>query len=163
MTGTPDQAHGHENLADESFISADELRNYMHQQEAAKINKELAAMDEAEKAKAELIKKLAEPVELTPEALREIAQNLVHKIRLAAERGETEIMIMRFPNALCTDKGRAINNGDENWPDSLTGRPRQAYELWRDHLRQAHYKFKALIVDWPNGVPGDVGLFISWA
>lgn len=163
MTETPTQASGHENLADESFISAEDLRNYMHQQEAARLNKELSAMDLAERTRAELVKKLSEPLDLTPERLHEIQQNLIHKIRLAAERGETEIMIMRFPNALCTDKGRALNNGDENWPDSLTGRPRQAYELWRDHLRQAHYKFKAQIVDWPNGLPGDVGLFISWA
>ena len=69
----------------------------------------------------------------------------------------------RFPNTLCTDKGRAINNAEEGWPDSLTGRPRQAYELWRDHLRAGHYKLKAMVIDWPNGMPGDIGFFLSWA
>ncbi len=163
MTGTSEQAKGQHQLADESFVSADDLRDYMHQQELAKINTEMAAMDRAEQARAELVKTLSEPIDLTEERLHEISQSLVHKMRLAAQRGETEIMIMRFPNALCTDKGRAINNSDENWPESLTGRPRQAYELWRDHLREGHYKLRALIIDWPNGMPGDVAMYISWA
>ncbi|MFG1358863.1 hypothetical protein [Xanthobacter pseudotagetidis] len=150
-------------LADETFMSADDLRSYMDELERAKLNTELAAMDQADRARQELIKTLSEPIDLTPERLHEIAQNLVTKMRLAAQRGETEIMVMRFPNLLCTDKGRAINNAEEGWPDTLTGRPRQAFELWRDHLRPAHYKLKAMIVDWPNGMPGDVGFFLSWA
>ncbi len=70
---------------------------------------------------------------------------------------------MRFPVALCSDHGRAINNGDADWPDSLTGRPRQAYEFWRDHVRPAGYRLKAMIIEWPGGMPGDVGMFLSWA
>lgn len=150
-------------LADETFMSADDLRSYMDELERTKLNKELAAMDQADRARQELIKTLSEPIDLTPERLHEIAQNLVTKMRLAAQRGETEIMVMRFPNVLCTDKGRAINNAEEGWPETLTGRPRQAFDLWRDHLRPAHYKLKAMIVDWPNGMPGDVGFFLSWA
>ncbi len=153
----------HTTLGDESFMSADDLRAYMMEIETAKLSKEISAMDRADKARAELIKTLSQPMDLSPETLHEIAQSLMTKIRLAAQRGETEIMVMRFPNVLCTDKGRAINNAEEGWPDTLTGRPRQAYELWRDHLRQGHYKLKAMIVDWPNGMPGDVGFFLSWA
>ena len=155
--------HPHATLGDETFMSAEELRDYMHQVEAAKLSKELAAMDSADKARHELIEKLSQPLEITPELLHKIAENIRTKVRLAAERGETEIMVMRFPNLLCSDKGRAINNAEEGWPDTLTGRPRQAYEIWRDHLRGADYKLKALIVDWPNGMPGDIGLFLSWA
>lgn len=153
----------HSTLGDETFMSADDLRTYMQELEKAKLSKELSAMDREEKARADLVKTLSTPIELTPELLHEITQNLVTKMKLAAQRGETEIMVMRFPNTLCTDKGRAINNAEDDWPDSLTGRPRQAYELWRDHLRAGHYKLKAMIVDWPNGMPGDVGFFLSWA
>jgi hypothetical protein len=152
-----------EHLADETFMSADDLRAYMDELERKKLNKELAAMDQADKARQDLVKTLSEPIDLTPERLHEISQSLVTKMRLAAQRGETEIMVMRFPNVLCTDKGRAINNAEDGWPDTLTGRPRQAFELWRDHLRPAHYKLKAMIVDWPNGMPGDIGFFLSWA
>jgi hypothetical protein len=69
---------------------------------------------------------------------------------------------MRFPHELCADKGRAINNAEPGWPETLTGRPRQAFELWRDHLRPAGYRLSAVIVDWPGGLPGDVGFFLSW-
>lgn len=161
MTAAASEPHG--TLGDESFMSADELRNYMHELEESKLSKELEAMDREQKARAELIKTLSTPLDLTPDALHDIAQNLVNKMKIAAQRGETEIMVMRFPNLLCSDKGRAINNAEEGWPDTLTGRPRQAFELWRDHLRPAHYKLKAMIVDWPNGMPGDVGMFLSWA
>lgn len=153
----------HDKLADETFMTAEDLKAYMAELEQAKLSKEIAAMDRADKARQELDKALREPVNLTPEKLREISTNLQTKMRLAAQRGETEIMVMRFPNTLCTDKGRAINNAEEGWPDTLTGRPRQAYELWRDHLRAGHYKLKAMIVDWPNGMPGDVAFFLSWA
>jgi hypothetical protein len=159
----PQAAQQNTTLGDESFMSADDLRTYMMEIEKSKLSKEFSAMDRADKAREELIKTLSQPLDLTPETLHEIAQNLLTKIRLAAQRGETEIMVMRFPNVLCSDKGRAINNAEEGWPDTLTGRPRQAYELWRDYLRQGHYKLKAMIVDWPNGMPGDVGFFLSWA
>jgi len=76
--------------------------------------------------------------------------------------GLTEVMVYRFPNSLCTDKGRAINNMDEDWPDTLTGRPRQAYEFWRDQLRPGGYRLRAMIVEWPGGLPGDVGFFLQW-
>ncbi|MGR7997587.1 MULTISPECIES: hypothetical protein [unclassified Xanthobacter] len=159
-----DQAQApHSTLADETFMSADDLRAYMLELEQNKLNKELAAMDKEDKAREELVKKLATPVDLTPDLIHAIAQNLITKMRLAAQRGETEIMVLRFPNTLCTDKGRAINNAEDGWPETLTGRPRQAFELWRDYLRPNHYKLKAMIVDWPGGMPGDVGFFLSWA
>ena len=37
------------------------------------------------------------------------------------EHGQEEIEIMRFPAHFCTDHGRAINNFEADWPDSLTG------------------------------------------
>ena len=88
--------------------------------------------------------------------------SLLHKLRSAAQRGASELMVMRFPCSLCTDKGRAINNADKDWPETLTGRPRQAYEFWRDQLRPAGYRLKAMIVEWPGGLPGDVGFFLQW-
>ena len=124
--------------------------------------KEKLALAEAEKARQDLIKRLSEPLDLTPERLKEILQPLRSKLKAAAERGQTELMVMRFPNALCTDHGRAINNSDPDWPETLTGRPRQAYELWRDQLRSAGFRLSALIIEWPGGLPGDVGLFLKW-
>ncbi len=149
-------------LGDETFMSAADLRTYMNEMQMAKASKSISGMDRAEKARQDLIKRMADPIDLTPERLKEILQPLRSKLRSAAERGQTELMVMRFPNALCTDHGRAINNSDPDWPDTLTGRPRQAYELWRDQLRDAGFRLSALIIEWPGGLPGDVGFFLKW-
>ena len=42
-------------------------------------------------------------------------------VRRAAAQGRSEIEIMRFPSQYCTDHGRAINNLEEGWPETLTG------------------------------------------
>ena len=149
-------------LADETFMSAADLRNYMTEMQMAKAMKSVDGMDRAGKAREDLIKRMAEPIDLTPERLKEILLPLKTKLKSAAERGQTELMVMRFPNALCTDHGRAINNSDPAWPDTLIGRPRQAYELWRDQLRDAGFKLNAMIIEWPGGMPGDVGFFLRW-
>lgn len=157
----PDE-RAQQELADETFMSAAELRNYMNEMQMAKASKSVEGMDRAEKARHDLIKRMAEPIDLTPERLKEVLQPLKAKLKAAAERGQTELMVMRFPNALCTDHGRAINNSDPVWPDTLTGRPRQAFELWRDQLRDAGFKLNAMIIEWPGGMPGDVGFFLRW-
>jgi hypothetical protein len=162
MKTKPDENGPQEKLGDETFMSADDLRNYMTEMQMAKAMTSVDGMDRAEKARQDLTKRLAEPIDLTPERLKEILQPLKAKLRLAAERGQTELMVMRFPNAICTDHGRAINNADPTWPETLTGRPRQAYELWRDQLRDAGFKLSAQIIEWPGGMPGDVGFFLKW-
>ena len=103
-------------LGDESFMSAADLHAYMAEMEVAKAMKEVDAMDRAEKARKELIKTLSTPASL--EEIEEIVASVQHKVRSAAQRGATELMVMRFPCALCADKGRAINNAVRNWLDT---------------------------------------------
>ncbi|MGH2342475.1 hypothetical protein ACRC7T_13450 [Segnochrobactraceae bacterium EtOH-i3] len=146
-------------LGDESFMSADDLRVYVQDMKKAQA---AASEKAAEAARKALIDKLSHPVDMTPEFVHELKSNLAVKIRLAAERGEKELLVMRFPNALCSDQGRAINNDEPGWPDTLTGRPRQAFELWRDHLKPGNYGLKAMVIDWPGGVMGDIGFFLTW-
>jgi len=150
-------------LADESFMSADDLRSYMTELEMAKASKMAAGMDKAEQARKKLVASLQEEIAVTPAKIAEIKQSLATKTRAAAERGEQEVLVMRFPSALCTDKGRAINNMEPDWPTTLMGRPRQAYEFWKGHLQPAKYKLRAMIIDWPGGMPGDVAFFLSWS
>lgn len=150
-------------LGDESFMSADDLRAYMTELEMAKASKMLGAMDKADEARRKLVATLSEEIDVTPEKIAEIKQSLANKTRAAAGRGEKEVLVMRFPSALCTDKGRAINNAEADWPSTLTGRPRQAYEFWKEHLQPAKYKLRAMIIDWPGGLPGDIALFLSWS
>ena len=156
--GSSDSA---QELGDESFMSAAELRNYVTQTEMAKASKHVGS-GLAENARAELIKSLMQPVAVTPEKIAEVKRRVLGQLRSAAVRGDKEVLVMRFPNALCTDKGRALNNLENEWPSTLTGRPLQAFEFWRDHLQPQGYGLKAMIVDWPQGLPGDIGFFLTW-
>ena len=149
-------------LGDETFMSATELRNYMTETMMAKASKD-AGSGRADKAREELIKSLLQPVPVTPEKIAEVKSRVLRQLRTAAVKGDKEVLVMRFPNALCTDKGRALNNLEKGWPATLIGRPLQAFEFWRDHLQPQGYGLKAMIVDWPQGFPGDVGFFVSWA
>ena len=121
-------------LGDETFMSATELRNYMKQTEMAKASKD-GGSDQAHKAREELIKSLLQPVAVTPEKIAEVKRRVFGQLRTAAGKGDKEVLVMRFPNALYTDKGRALNNSEKEWPSTLIGRPLQAFEFWRDHLK----------------------------
>ncbi|MBS7703574.1 hypothetical protein [Chelatococcus asaccharovorans] len=160
-TGTGDPK-GWQELGDETFMSADDLRRYMSEMQMARATQSMESMDRAEQARKELVKQLTERIDLTPERLKQVLQPLRAKLRAAAERGDTELLVMRFPNTLCSDRGRAINNSDPSWPDTLTGRPRQAYELWQSQLKDAGFSLSAMIIEWPGGMPGDVGFFLKW-
>jgi hypothetical protein len=148
-------------LGDETFMSASELRNYVMQTEMAKASKDVGS-GQADKAREELIKSLSEPVVVTPEKIAEVKRRVLGQLRTAAVKGDKEVLVMRFPNALCTDKGRRLNNLEKDWPSTLIGRPLQAFEFWRDHLQPQGYGLKATIVDWPQGMPGDIGFFLTW-
>jgi hypothetical protein len=83
-------------------------------------------------------------------------------VRAAAERGEREVQVVRFSSQDCTDGGRAINNFEPEWPDTLTGFAMRAYEFQQKELEPQGYKLRAQIMDFPGGVPGDVGICLRW-
>jgi hypothetical protein len=70
-------------LGDESFMSATELRNYVMQTEMAKASKS-GGSDLAEKARADLIKSLMETVAVTPEKITELKRKVLGQMRTAA-------------------------------------------------------------------------------
>jgi cyclopropane fatty-acyl-phospholipid synthase-like methyltransferase len=83
-------------------------------------------------------------------------------VRRAAEQGRTEIEILRFPSQYCTDHGRAINNFEQGWPDTLTGAARKVYDAYVQHLQGQGYKIRAQILNYPDGGLGEVGIYIGW-
>lgn len=140
------------------FMSAKELREYADKIDSARASAAFEGMKRAEDARKKLMERLSEPVQITDQ----MRANLKHLVTKAAEEGRTELKVMQFPVELCTDMGRAINNNEPDWPETLTGVPRQAFEVWRDRLKPAGYRLSAMIVEWPHGMPGDVGLFLGW-
>ena len=115
---------------------------------------------ELESEKKMLLEKITKPSGVSDEeALRRVAAI----IERAVSNGLTEVQVYRFPNALCTDRGRAINQQEPGWETTLTGLPKEMYEFWERQLRPRGYKLRVQIVDFPGGMPGDVGITLKWA
>jgi hypothetical protein len=140
-------------------FSAADLKRRMAEREAGKAAEELRRMREQEERQKAVVAEFHKPPDRSPEQLMQLVMTLVNR---AAEDGQTEVKIYRFPNELCTDRGRAINNIEGDWEKTLTARPKLAYEFWRDHLRPLGFGLKAEIIDYPGGMPGDVGLSLTW-
>jgi hypothetical protein len=83
-------------------------------------------------------------------------------VRRAAEQGRNEVEILRFPSQYCTDHGRAINNFDESWPETLTGAARKVHDAYVQHLKAQGYRIRAQILNYPEGGLGEVGIYIGW-
>jgi hypothetical protein len=84
-------------------------------------------------------------------------------INRAVNNGLTEVEVGRFPNTLLTDRGRAINQQEKGWEETLTGLPKELFEFWKKYMQPRGYRIKFQIVDWTGGVPGDVGISLSWS
>jgi hypothetical protein len=92
----------------------------------------------------------------------EVMKKAAAIIERAAKNGLTEVQVYRFPNSLCTDRGRAINQQEPGWEETLTGIPKEIYQFWDRCLRPLDYRLRAEIVDFAGGVPGDVGITLKW-
>lgn len=86
----------------------------------------------------------------------------LQRARKAAEMGAKEFELLRFPSELCTDGGRAINAPEADWPTTLRGEAAEVYRHWEDELKPQGFRLTARVVDFPGGIPGDVGLFLVW-
>ena len=62
-------------------------------------------------------------------------RQLMHGARMAAENGQKEAMLLRFPCQLCIDGGRAINVAEHDWPATLRGSPAEIYLRWERDLK----------------------------
>lgn len=143
---------------DPPLVTAADLRHLMAEREEQRHRERLEAEAKA-RAQHDMMVERFRASHLTEDEKR----SLIRHFQSAALRGEKEIQVCRFPSDVCTDGGRAINNGDPDWPDTLEGKPRDIYELWHEHLRPLGYRMRARIVDFPGGIPGDAALFINWS
>jgi hypothetical protein len=93
----------------------------------------------------------------------ETRRDLMQQAPEAAQRGEKEFMLLRFPSQLCCDGGRAVNVSELHWPKTLRGEAAGIYRRWERDLRPNELRLSAGVLDFPCGMPGDVGLFLEWA
>jgi len=139
--------------------SAKDVMREIALRESEKASEYMRRQSAADAEKKALIERLTKPSGVSEEeALRRVAVI----IQRAANNGLTEVQVLRFPNKLCTDGGRAINNQEPGWESTLTGVPKEIYHFWQRQLRDKGYHLRFQIVDFPKGMPGDVGISLSW-
>ena len=87
---------------------------------------------------------------------------LVHQARQAAEHGQKELMLLRLPSQALSDGGRAVNAPEPDWPKTLRGEAAELYLRWERDLKPHGFGLLARVLDFPGGMPGDIGLFLVW-
>jgi hypothetical protein len=128
----------------------------MEAEKAAEFMRRRAAADAEKKA---MMEKFEKPSGVSDEERMERAAAIIKR---AVSNGLSEVEVGRFPNTICTDRGRAINQMEPGWEETLTGLPRELYQFWKKHLEPRGYKARFQIADWPNGMPGDISMTLSW-
>ncbi len=144
---------------DDLIPSAKEIQKQAALKEAQRADEHAKRLAAAEAEKHALIDRLSKPSGLTEDEKVELASNVIQR---AVRNGLSEVQVYRFPNTLCTDRGRAINQMEKGWEKTLTGIPKEIFQLWSDYLQPRGYRIRYQIVDFPGGVPGDISITISW-
>ncbi len=137
-----------------------ELQITIAQIEGEKASAAFKAHEAAEAEKKALLDRLSKPSGLSDDEIIEKATIIISR---AVGNGMTSVQVLRFPHTLCTDNGRAINQAEVGWEKTLTGIPRELYEFWQRRLKPNGYHIRYEIIDFPGGMPGDVGVTLSWA
>jgi hypothetical protein len=140
-----------------AILSPKSLHQITQETEAAKAREELAQKKKQEEEQRRLHDAfMAQDIAPNADELVNAA------VRRAAEQGKTEVQIFVFPASYTNDHGRRINNGDPDWPDSLEGFAKRAFEYYSKELAPLHFRAEARVLSYPDGIPGDIGVFLKW-
>ena len=144
---------------DDLLPTAKEMQKQAAIKEAEKADQTVNRMGAAEAEKRALIEKLSQPSGLSEEEKVKLASTVIQR---AVRNGLTEVQVYRFPNTLCADRGRAINQQEPGWEKTLQGIPAEIFQLWSDYLKPRGYRIRYQIIDFPGGVPGDISITLVW-
>jgi hypothetical protein len=95
----------------EGLITPDELRRIAEEKENAQLREALEKKRKADEERHHL-RDAFMAQEIAPDVLERVSR----MAKSAAERGEREVLALRFPSEYCADGGRAINNFEPDWP-----------------------------------------------
>lgn len=138
-------------------LSADAVRAYLHAKKEEEAEK-LRAHQSTAKVELDKLHEAFKEREVQPEAMDRIAT----LVRKTIDMGEKQALVLRFPSDWLPDQGRAITNHAKDWPDKLDGFAKRAYDFFKQELEPRGFQIRAEILDWPGGMPGDVGFFLQW-
>ena len=141
------------------LLTVKELQAKIAEVEGAKASAALKAMHAEEEEKRALLERLGKPSGLSDDEVMEKASIIINR---AVENGQMSVQVFRFPHSLCTDNGRAINQAEAGWEKTLTGIPKEIYDFWTRQLQPRGYHIRYETLEYPGGMPGDVGIILSW-
>jgi hypothetical protein len=144
---------------DDLLPSAAEIQKQAAMQEGEKADQHAQRLATAEAEKRALIERLSKPSGLSEEEKVKLASTVIQR---AVRNGLTEVQVYRFPNSLCSDQGRAIDQRQPGWENTLQGIPLEIFQLWSDYLQPRGYRITYQFIDVPGGVPGDISITIGW-
>jgi hypothetical protein len=145
---------------DDLLPTAKEIRRHAAINEAGRADEHLRYAAAAAAEKLALIETLSKPSGLSENEKIKLASTVIQR---AVRNGLSEVQVYLFPNALCSDRGRAINRQEPGWEKTLTGIPLEIFQLWSDYLKPRGYRIKYQIIDVPGGPPGDISIVIAWS
>ncbi|WP_198369978.1 hypothetical protein [Roseomonas rosulenta] len=116
------------------------------------------AQEAAAKAERDAIRESFKERDVQPEAMERIAA----AVRRAVENGDKRVLVLQFPSEWLPDSGRGITTHDPNWHERLEGFPRRAFDFYTKELAPRGFQLQVEILDWPGGMPGDVGWYLTW-
>src|SRR5271165_3854783 len=130
---------------DETQPTAGDLRHFVEDFQHATAEQAEAARRAAAKQRADEAHALID-THVSDEAWRQI----MHRACEAAQLGQKEAILDRFPSQLCVDAGRAINTEEQDWPATLRGRPAEIYLRWERDLKPRGFHLTARVMDFPE-------------
>ena len=139
------------------LLRPQDLKEIASDAEMAKMEEERQAKSRKEQQQIELREAFMSR-DVQPEAIERINK----AVRIAAEQGGHQLQVVTFPCSFCSDGGRRINIADPEWPSTLEGFAKRAYDFFVKELRPLGYKLHAEIISFPGGIPGDVALILKW-
>jgi excinuclease UvrABC nuclease subunit len=144
-------------MSDSKLVTPGDLRKLTEDAQRAKVQEQFnraRQLEEEQKAIREAF--------MSRDVHPQVKERVNAAVRRAAEQGLHEFEVMKFPAEYCNDKGRRINNAEPDWPSSLEGFAKRAYDFFVKELQPLGFKVRAQILNYPDGRLGDVGFFLSW-
>ena len=138
-------------------MTADEFRNLVTvskqvERDEAIAAKQQAKLDQQRRIKAMLKEHLGEHVWAT----------LLDRAQDAATQGEKSFELLRFPCDLCSGRKSQDRRRRDRLADDPERRSGRDFTRWERELRPAGFGLTAQIVEYFDGMPGNVALTLTW-
>jgi hypothetical protein len=122
----------------------------------------LAELRQKEEEKLEHFRERLESYRITEDDKARI----MARLREAFDKHEAgtppELQLFAFPSEFCHDLGRRVVNGLEGWRETLPGAVADYFDWFERELKPGGFTSFLQVIDFKDGMPGQLGLFISW-